>query len=212
MNLINLINDPGLCTSHSQRQIDTHTQAHTLLPCPSRCRVSHLILPCRSFQHTHSHSLSLPLSLSHTHTYTRVLLSRHLLLPLQVWGASLLLADFVLSRVSLFRAQVRTSNEGTHTHIHTHTHTHIHIHTHTHTHTHTHIHANTHIHTHTNAQTLISQPNLKVPPICAYMQFWRTMMSDVMYITETQHVKYGVATISRLLTIIGLICRILSLL
>ena len=201
----------------TQRDRHTHASSHPV-PLP-------LSLQSIPFDPTIPFLPAHPQSPSHTHTRTHTHTHLHThppfttpLAPLQVWGASLLLADFVLSRVSLFRDQVRTSNEGTHTHIHTHTHTHIHIHLHTHTHTHTHIHtythihAHTHTHTHTNAQTLITKPNLKVPPICAYMHLWRTMMFDVMYIPETQHVKYGVATISRLLKIIGLFCRISCLL
>ena len=65
------------------------------------------------------------------------------------------------------------------------TNTHVHMHTHTHTRTYTHTHPHTHTHTHTHTHV---------------------------YGTYIPIYTYGVATISRLLKIISLFCKISSLL
>jgi len=97
--------------------------------------------------------------------------------------------------VSLIQVSYTHTHTRTHTNTHTRTHTHTHMHSHMHSrvtsvtymhtyfHTHTHIHIHTHTHTHAYTHKH------------ACIRDW-----------------YGVATISRLLKIIGLFCRISSFL
>ena len=107
------------------------------------------------------------------------------------------------------RTQVRAH---THTHTYTHTHTHSlslslpHTHTHTHSHTLTHTHTQDAILTHSHPQLSYSTKMVRVSRDLA-----RAVEKEGRLILD-KGVRAHVATISRLLKIIGLFCRMQSLL
>jgi len=122
------------------------------------------------------------------------------------------------------------SQTHTHTHPHTHTRKHIHQHTHTRKHTHTQTHTkHTIAHTHAHQQTHAPPPPTHTLPLhtpiqhpFAYPQCnnTQTQLFYTFFPISTNRLQskqglgsralYGVATISRLLNMIGLFCRVSS--
>ena len=172
--------------AHKCAHAHTHTHTHTHLLNHDKPSDTHaLSLTRKARAHTHFHTYTLTLAHTHFHTYTLTLLLN------------------------------RGKSPDTHAPSHTHTHARARVHTHTHIHTYTHLlnhsnssdtgaptHANTHAHTHTGTHRDTHRHTHREPSDTTA----RTCGSSPALVC------YGVATISMLLKMIGLFCRISSLL
>ena len=145
--------------------------------------LQHTAARCNTLQHTHCNILQYTCHISALSLHMYVNVDKHF---------------------NTLQHTVARCNTLQHTHCNTHTATHTLQHTHCNTHCNTHAatHCNTHTATHTLQHTHCNTHTATHYVCCSVKCFWSLHMN-----VSVEVICYGVATISRLLIIIGLFCK-----